>query len=152
MRRSAGVSDSIAASAAPSGAGRTSGGCGAVSWAKTGLPPAARIVTGTGPAGSSKVMRVVSPARSSAPSVASTSALPTVGWPANGTSCAGVKILSLRVWAGSSGGRTKTVSDRLNSRAIACICSPARPAASGSTASGLPPKIRSVNTSAVTKR
>ncbi len=152
MRRSAGASDSIAAIASGAGAGRTSGATGAVSWAKLGRPPAARIVTGTGPAGTSKVIGVVSPASSIAPVAARITAVPTVGWPANGISCAGVKIRSRRVCAGSSGGSTNTVSDRLNSRATRCICAPSRPRASGSTASGLPPKMRSVKTSAVMKR
>src|ERR1700761_9454210 len=54
------------------------------------------------------------------------------------------------VCALSFGGSTKVVSDRLNSPAIACICSAVSPSAFGSTASGLPPKQRSVETSTVT--
>ena len=49
--------------------------------------------------------------------------------------------------AASSGGSMKTVSLRLNSAARDCICSAARPAASGKTANGLHPNFRSVNTS-----
>jgi hypothetical protein len=95
---------------------------------------------------------VASPSSSSAPVAASTNAVPTVGWPANGNSRAGVKIRSRRVCARSSGGSTKTVSDRLNSRATCCIRVGARRRASVKTASGLPPNVRSVNTSAVMKR
>jgi hypothetical protein len=46
-----------------------------------------------------------------------------------------------------SGGSTNDVSEKLNSRAIRCICASESPRASGSTASGLPPKIASVKTS-----
>jgi hypothetical protein len=52
------------------------------------------------------------------PSSFSATAAPMVGWPAKGTSCVGVKMRSRAVWAGSFGGRTKTVSEKLNSRAI----------------------------------
>src|SRR5262249_27199051 len=55
------------------------------------------------------------------------------------------------VCARSCGGSTKVVSARLNSPAIACICVPVSAAASGTTASGLPPNLRSVKTSTVTK-
>ena len=51
--------------------------------------------------------------------------------------------------AGFSGGKTKVDSLKLNSRVICCMAAPSRPRASGSTASWLPPKRRSVNTSAV---
>src|SRR5215204_3693758 len=55
------------------------------------------------------------------------------------------------VFAGSAGGRTKVVSLRLNSAASDCISPSLSPCASGNTASGLPPKRRSVKTSTVTK-
>src|SRR2546423_14652797 len=51
-----------------------------------------------------------------------------------------------------SGGCTKTVSERLNSRAMDCIAAVSRPSGSSTTASGLPAKRLSVNTSSVTKR
>ena len=41
-------------------------------------------------------------------------------------------------WPGFSGGETKTVSDRLNSRAMACIASVSSPSDWSTTASGLP--------------
>src|SRR5215471_1995261 len=52
---------------------------------------------------------------------------------------------------GSRGGSTKVVSARLNSPAMACICALVSAAASGTTASGLPPNLRSVKTSTVMK-
>src|SRR5213078_3099962 len=52
----------------------------------------------------------------------------------------------------SAGGNTNTVSERLNSRAIACIAAVSSPSGSSTTASGLPAKRFSVNTSSVTKR
>ena len=85
------------------------------------------------------------------PARASTKAVPTLGWPANGISALGVKMRTSAVCAGSLGGSTKVVSARLNSAAIDCICSVERPAASVMTASGLPPNLRSVKTSTVTK-
>ena len=53
------------------------------------------------------------------------------------------------VWAGFLGGRTKVVSARLNSAAMACMRSVLRPWALSTTASGLPPNGRSVKTSTV---
>ena len=47
------------------------------------------------------------------------------------------------------GGKTKVVSDRLNSRAMLCICSVASPSAFSTTASGLPLNWSAVNTSTV---
>ena len=47
-------------------------------------------------------------------------------------------------------GSTKVVSARLNSAAMACICRADNPVPSATTASGLPPNCRSVNTSTVT--
>ena len=63
-------------------------------------------------------------------------AVPTLGWPANGTSVVGVKMRTRRVWPASAG-RTKVLSEKLNSRATCCICRSDRPRASGSTASGI---------------
>ena len=54
-------------------------------------------------------------------------AQPTVGWPAKGISAVGKKMRTLAVFAGSFGFRTKIVSDRLNSRAMVCICAVAQP-------------------------
>jgi hypothetical protein len=73
-----------------------------------------------------------------------------LGWPAKPISADGVKMRTLAVWRGSSGGSTKVVSLRLNSPARACIVAVSRLLASAKTASGLPPKRRSVNTSRVT--
>jgi hypothetical protein len=78
---------------------------------------------------------------------ASATAVPMVGWPAKGSSRDCVKIRIFAEWTGFSGGSTKTVSDRLNSRAIRCIASPSRSAASWTTASGLPASFSSVKTS-----
>ncbi len=72
--------------------------------------------------------------------------MPTLGWPANGSSSAGVKMRT-RASPSPSGGSTKVVSERFISLAIACICTAVRPSASGNTASGLPANGRSVNTS-----
>jgi len=55
-------------------------------------------------------------------------------------------------WAGSAGANTNTVSGWLNSRAIACIAAASSASLSSTTASGLPAKRRSVNTSRVAKR
>ncbi len=62
--------------------------------------------------------------------------MPTVGWPAKGSSRAGVKMRNRARWRGSSGGSTNTVSDRLNSLAMACIAAPSRPSESRTTARG----------------
>ena len=75
-----------------------------------------------------------SPKRSSARQTA----VPTVGWPANGSSRAGVKMRTRAECAGFSAGSTNTVSDRLNSRAIVCMAASSSPSASSTTASGLP--------------
>ena len=104
---------------------------------------------GTGPTFSSSTK-----VRSSAPPSrrASSTAVPTVGCPANGNSRAGVKMRSLARLALSAGGNTNTVSDRLNSRAIFCIAGVSSPSGSSTTASGLPARRLSVNTSSVAKR
>jgi len=79
-------------------------------------------------------------------------AVPTVGCPANGNSRAGVKILTRAVLTGFIGSNTNTVSDRLNSRAIACMRRSSRPPQSRTTASGFPASAVSANTSSVKKR
>lgn len=90
-------------------------------------------------------------ASASAPTASSTSAVPMVGWPAKGSSDPGVKMRTAQVTSGRSGGKTKVVSLRFSSRAIACIVAVASSATRGKTASGLPPNGRSVNTSAMMK-
>ena len=100
-----------------------------------GRPPSALIVTEIGPTPSSKTIDVLAPSSATSPIDASTNAAPSVGCPANGSSVPGVKIRSFLVCAGSSGGNTNTVSERLSSRAIACISRASRPSAAGKTAS-----------------
>jgi hypothetical protein len=111
-------------------------------------PPASErsITTGTRPASSSNVTVTVPSIGPSRPAVASANAVPTFGCPANGTSRVGVKMRTRRVCPRSAG-RTNVLSAKLNSRVICCICPSVRPAASGSTASWLPPKRVSVKTS-----
>ena len=147
---SPGESASPAATAAASGAEPACvGNCGR---AKRALPrPAltASSVQRTGPMPSSSTRSLPALARSDS---ASSTAVPTVGWPANGSSRAGVKMRSRARCPGSAGANTKTVSGWLNSRAIACMASPSSPCGSSTTASGLPAKRRSVNTSSVANR
>ena len=104
--------------------------------------------TGTAPAISSKTTTtsVRSPTSPSSPADASTNAVPTFGCPANGISLVGVKIRTRRV-PPFSGGSTKVLSEKLNSRVIFCICPSESPRASGRTARGLPPNRFSVKTS-----
>src|SRR5271166_2996763 len=90
--------------------------------------------------------------RSGARMWAMSAAVPTVGWPANGSSRAGVKILARAVLTGFLGSNANTVSDRFNSRAIACIRRSSRPSLSRTTASGLPASAVSAKTSSVKKR
>jgi len=66
---------------------------------------------------------------------------------AGGISLPGVKILTRKSKSGDDGGNTKVVSDRFISRAMASSCSSVKPSASTNTASGLPVRARSVNTS-----
>ena len=89
--------------------------------------------------------------RGRGPARASTQPVPTLGWPAKGISDVRLKMRTRAVFAGSAGGSTKVVSLRLNSAASDCMSASLRPRASGKTASGLPPKRRSVKTSTVTK-
>ena len=81
--------------------------CGAVNSVLTTLPCSVTISTGTRPAPSSNRSR----AGGSAASVASTKAVPTFGWPANGSSLFTVKMRTCASWAGSAGGNTKVVSE-----------------------------------------
>lgn len=124
-----------ARSRAPGGGGPNSGSFAALNWAKSGLPFTARMVTGTGPTPSSSVTRVSEPERLMSPMLASTNAVPMVGWPAKGSSVPGVKMRTLRVCCGSFGGRTNVVSEKLNSRAMRGINSAGRSFAFGKTAS-----------------
>ena len=68
---------------------------------------------------------------------ASTYAVPISGCPANGSSVRGMKIRTRAVPPRSAGSR-KTISERLSSRAIACILASSRPEPFVKTASGLP--------------
>ena len=61
-------------------------------------------------------------AAATTPRRTSSQAVPTLGWPANGSSSAGVKMRTARV-AVALGGVTKVVSERFISLAMACICS-----------------------------
>ena len=101
---------------------------------------------GTNPAFSSKIISVDSWKSPITPDEAKTNAVPMFGWPANGTSKAGVKIRTYRVFP-FSGGKTNELSEKLNSRAICCICLSESPSASGNTARGFPPNLFFVNTS-----
>ena len=77
-------------------------------------------------------------------------AVPSVGWPANGSSSRGVKIRTSTPRSRSvaeSRGKMKVVSERFVSRAMAAISASARPRASVKTASGLPLSFSEVNTS-----
>ena len=80
----------------------------------------------------------------------STNALPSVGWPANGSSTSGVKI-RIRTSASSTvAGSTKTVSERFISRARRAIVCSSRSRPSVKTASWFPANGVSVKTSAIT--
>ena len=105
--------------------------------------PSRSSTTGTVP---TPVSSSITPRCSGSPS---TKAVPSVGWPANGSSWSGVKI-RMRAVPPCSAGNTKTVSERLSSRATRCIVSSSRPRPSVKTASGLPVSGRSVKTSATT--
>jgi hypothetical protein len=72
---------------------------------------------------------------------------PTVGWPAKGNSCLGVKMRTCARCAGLFAGRMKVVSERLNSPAIACMAASSRPSLSNTTASGFPASLRLEKTS-----
>ena len=78
----------------------------------------------------------------------STNAVPSTGWPAKGSSVAGVKIRT-RAPPRPRRGSTNTVSDRLSSRAARCMSSPLEAGAVVNTATGLPSSGTSVNTSTI---
>ena len=61
------------------------------------------------------------------------------------------RVLGGEFWAAESPGRMKVVSERLVSRAMACICSVVRPRPSRTTARALPVRARSVKTSTWTE-
>jgi len=104
------------------------------------MGPSTVTVTGPTPSSKMNVCRAGSER-------ARTAAVPTVGWPANGSSWFGVKILTWKLRVGSRGGRTKVVSEKLNSRASCCRVCSSMPSAFGNTASWFPPNGRSLNTS-----
>src|ERR1700722_6442504 len=81
----------------------------------------------------------------------STSAVPTVGWPANGISLPGVKMRAPAVLPAALGLSTNTVSGWLNSRATTCMVALSMPSASNTTPSELPAKRLVVKTSSVAK-
>ena len=87
--------------------------------------------------------------RTSSRSPASTTAVPSTGWPANGSSAAGVKM-RMRASPPSRLGSSNTVSERFSSRATRGIVASSMPAASEKTASALPSSGVSVKTSAMT--
>ena len=106
-----GLSPTLSATASTGGVAPSASDWGAVSSHSTGRPSRQRIATATGPAPSSNTTSVSAPDVGTAPIAASTNAVPTFGWPANGISAPGVKMRTLRVCAGSSGGSTKVVSE-----------------------------------------
>ncbi len=143
---SSGESDTAAATSAVSTDAPSERVSGAASSHQMAPPSRLAIVIGTSPAFSSKVTSRVRSSGPNSPARARAKAVPTLGWPANGTSVVGVKMRTRRVCPRSAGS-TNALSEKLNSRAICCICRSESPRASGSTARGLPPKSRSVKTS-----
>ena len=85
---------------------------------RPGAPSTVSMAIGTVPTSCS--MRITPPeaAGSKRPSRVSTNAVPMVGWPAVGSSRAGVKMRTLQWQAGSAAGSTNVVSDRFSSRAM----------------------------------
>ena len=108
---------------------------------KTTAPPERSSSTGTMPRPVSSLTTSRSPQ--------STNAVPSTGWPANGSSAPGVKI-RIRASPPCSGGSAKTVSERFSSRASRAIVRSSRPVASVNTARALPSSGLSVKTSAIT--
>ena len=100
-------SDRQAAACAASVRDIRSSSFGAVSSAPVTPPCPVTISTGTSPAFSSNFSR----AGGFAASVASTKAVPTLGWPAKGISRFTVKIRTCASFARSTGGSTKVVSE-----------------------------------------
>src|SRR6267378_6528898 len=120
-------------------------GSGCVIQPKMILAPSRWSTTGTRP------MPVSSTIVGSCIGPASTNALPSTGWPANGSSLNGVKIRS-RACPPLAAGYTNTVSEKFISRAIGCNSFSGTSRASVNTASWLPASGVSVNTSAMTYR
>ena len=123
---------------------KVSGGC--VIQNKT-RPCSLTLRTLTGPTFSSRVKSVASP--ETMPSSARTQAVPMVGWPANGSSAAGVKMRTFAACLESSGGSTKVVSEKFISCAIRCMVLAERSLPSRTTASWLPARGLSVKTSTI---
>ena len=118
-RRSAGASPSARASGSRVSSGPNSG----FAWVITTLtaPDSSRSrSTGSTPMLSSWVTCAAPLERSIRPSSASVNIVAIVGWPASGISVRGVKKRTRKV--ATSEGKTKAVSLRFISRAIACIC------------------------------
>ena len=114
-------------------------------------PPLRIISIGTRPASSSNTIDSAPTGRPwHVPSRASAKAVPTLGWPANGISARGVDAHLRgvgRVFRRQHEGRL----GEIELAGDACICADVSPLPSSTTASGLPPNARSVNTSTVTK-
>ncbi len=89
---------------------RSSGIAGEVSTAPTASPATRTISSPTRPIASSNTTASPTGRPKASPRRASTVAVPTLGWPANGSSIPGVKIRTRAVLAGSAGGMTKVVS------------------------------------------
>ncbi len=100
-------SERIAAASFASTTAPFDSGLGAANSEPSTLPCAVKISTGTRPAFSSNFSR----AGVLAASVASTKAVPTLGWPAKGSSERTVKMRTLASFALSAGGSTKVVSE-----------------------------------------
>jgi hypothetical protein len=87
---------------------------------KIGLAAGLSTVTVTGPISSCSVASTLDEVSAISPRVASTQVVPTVGCPAIGISCAGVKILTRRA-PEDSAGITKVDSLKFISCASSCI-------------------------------
>ncbi|RPI57713.1 MAG: hypothetical protein EHM55_00860 [Acidobacteria bacterium] len=124
---------------------RPNSGLRCVIQTKCSLSPVQSSVTGVGPMFNPKTQAVLPGARR--PSRARANVLPTTGWPAMGISVPVVKIRMRTSLSARSAGVTNVVSAKPISRAICCMVRADNPLASGNTASWLPPKRRSVNTS-----
>src|SRR5215469_1319424 len=114
--------------------------------AKFGSPPALSTVTVTGPIPSCSVASTLGESSAISPRLASSHVVPTVGCPAIGISCDGVKIRTRRA-PEDSGGITKVDSLKFISCANSCISLALSAAPSVKTASWLPPNGLEVKTS-----
>ncbi len=144
-RMSSSLSPSAAATRPTSSNVGPNSGVRCVIHAKSSRAPLHSIETGVGPMFNPN--DPIGSIRGDAPSRASANVLPTTGWPAIGSSVPGVKIRMRTSVSGRSAPVTNVVSAKPISRAICCMVGAGSPAASGKTASWLPPKRRSVNTS-----